>query len=135
MGDFMQFYFNGGVFMHVITLAAAAAVGTLVFHARVRRHGPDDPKLLSFAERLAWLCVAVGLLGSAFGLVEMNGAMSSLDPEAFTPVTYDQVRARAMTIVPTTLSWGLMCAIPLWLVASVRRVRAGVRSAAKAAPE
>lgn len=118
MSNFSVYYQNGGVFMHFISLGAAVALTSVLLHGRARRMGSDDPRLLRLADRFAWLCVAVGLLGSVFGLSEMCAALNMVEPELFA-----QAALRGAGIVPITLGWGLTCAIPIWTATAVYRVR------------
>ncbi|KIG14595.1 hypothetical protein DB30_06650 [Enhygromyxa salina] len=118
MSNFYAFYQNGGLFMHFISLGAAVALTSVVLHGRARRMGSDDPKLLHLADRVGGLCLAVGLLGSVFGMIEAGAALSTVEPALF-----EQASARAQAIVPVTVAWALMCAIPIWTATAVHRVR------------
>ncbi|PRQ02658.1 hypothetical protein [Enhygromyxa salina] len=122
MSNFSVFYQNGGLFMHLISLAAVVALTSVLLHGRARRMGSDDPKLLSLADRVAGLCVALGVLGCVFGLIEMGAALSTVEPELF-----DQAFARGGAIVPITLAWALMCAIPIWTATAVHRARGSAK--------
>ena len=120
MGNFMEFYQNGGVFMHVISLGATAALTSVLLYGRSRRAGVDKPGHLGLADRLAGVCVAIGVLGVVFGFIEMCYALSFVQVE-------DQFRAaaaRAGGIVVVPVAWSLMCAIPIWIATSVHRARA-----------
>ena len=112
---FSEFYQNGGVLMHAITLCAAISMAAVLLHGRSRRLGSDDTKLLSLSERMAGLALAIGVLGTLFGVVEMCAALATIEGDMVS------LALRAGQIVPITLEWGLMCAIPLWGVATVFR--------------
>ena len=116
MLDFSQFYQNGGVLMHAITLCAVIGFTAVLLHGRARRMGDDDPKRIRLADRMGGLCVALGVLGLACGLVEMFYALSTIGT--------DKVLGAALrggAIVPITLEWSLICAIPLWITTTVYR--------------
>jgi hypothetical protein len=119
MFDFLEFYAKGGVFMHAISLAAVAAITVLFLDARARKLGDDDPKRLRLADRLVVLGLGIGLIGSTMGVTELFAALSMVAPEQFTSVL-----ARGGAIVPFTLTWALMLAIPLWVATTVQRYRA-----------
>ena len=119
MGNFMQFYQTGGLFMHVISLGATAALTSVVLYGRSRRMGVDKPAHLTLADRLASVCVAVGVLGAVFGFIEMCYALSMIDPEKFRTAA-----ARASGIVVIPIAWSLMCAIPIWVASGIHRARA-----------
>jgi hypothetical protein len=123
MADFFSFYQNGGVFMHVITLGAVVGVTSVLVHGRKRRMGAEDTKLLRLADRVAGVCVALGVLGTVFGLIDMGAALASLDPDAIDPVRFGQAAARGLAIAPTPIGYALMCAIPIWIATTVNRTR------------
>ncbi|EDM81434.1 hypothetical protein PPSIR1_39625 [Plesiocystis pacifica SIR-1] len=127
MGDFVQFYTNGGLFMHIITLTIGAAVAMLVYESALKRQdskegepqGDEAPSpYLHLADRLAWIAVGLGVVGSLFGFFDMCAALQSIDPELRVDATL-----RASGIVPTTLAWGLMTALPVWMATTVRGLR------------
>ena len=120
MGDFFQFYSNGGFFMHIITLTLGAAVTSVVLAKRAGALTKARTTYLDVADRLAWICVALGLLGSLFGWFDMCAALDSIAPEQLTGAL-----ARALGLVPVTTAWGLMVAIPVWTAVVVQRSRAG----------
>jgi hypothetical protein len=121
MQDFFQFYENGGFFMNVISLMALAGLATLVSHA-VSNHGAvGETRLLSLVDRLGWLTLAAGALGTAFGAIDVCWAVSTVDASDFMPAA-----AVGGAIALITLCWGLMCAIPLWLASACLRMRVAV---------
>ncbi len=118
MHEFLEFYSNGSVFNHLVTLFCLAALTATGMHAfGPRRAG--DPQLLRLAERFAAIGVAAGALGVLFNLVEMGAALATVPAELA-----EQASSRAMTIVPIPLIWALMCAIPVWVVTACLRHRA-----------
>ncbi|HLT35352.1 MAG TPA: hypothetical protein VK034_03680 [Enhygromyxa sp.] len=118
MFDFSQFYASGGVFMHPITLTAVVAITVLFLDARARKLGDDGPKRLRLADRLVILCVGIGLIGTTMGVTELCAALS------MAPSDRDfELLARGGAIVPNTLTWSLMLALPLWIAITVMRHR------------
>ncbi len=73
MFNFFEFYTNGGVFMHAISLTAVLAITALSLDARARKLGDDDPKRLRLADRLLVLCVGLGLMGLTMGVTARSG--------------------------------------------------------------
>ena len=120
MSDFFQFYANGGIFMHIISLTLGAAVTSVVLAMRSGALAKARTTYLDVADRLAWICVALGLLGSMFGWFDMCAALGMVPPEELTGAL-----ARAMGIVPVTTAWGLMVGIPVWAAVVVQRFRGG----------
>lgn len=118
MTNFAEFYASGGIFMHAVSLTAVAALVAVLLHGRARRLGDDDPKYLRLADRLLVLCVGLGLLGSVMGLTEVFMAVSTVAAEA-----HSSALAHGMSIVPTPMSWALLCAIPVWITSTVQRHR------------
>ena len=120
MGDFSVFYFNGGVFMHVITVMAGLGAVAMVQHGRARRSGDARLDRLRLSERIAFVCVMIGLLGTLFGVFDLCMALSMIEGS-----TEDLIRAgaRGAGIAPIPFAWGLMCAIPIWLAGAVHRYR------------
>ncbi|NVB40127.1 hypothetical protein G6O69_19935 [Pseudenhygromyxa sp. WMMC2535] len=116
--DFIQFYINGGVFNHAITITAAIGVLALALHARALKLGQTSDDGLRVVDRLVVLCVGFGLLGTLFGSIDLAAALQTI-PAA----DYDLGRARGMTLVVIPLAWSLMCAIPLWIASTVQSRR------------
>lgn len=118
MGDFSNFYQQGGVFMHVLSLEAAIAVTAVILHSRARRMGAEHSRYLRFANHVVAIAIATGLLGSLHGLIEMCGMLSMVAPDKFLAAA-----ARASGIVVVPLAWSLTVAIPLWAAIAVQRAR------------
>lgn len=114
--DFGQFYQDGGVFMHVITLLTIFTGAGLLRRCGAIRGSNRDPR-----EQLAKLSrsgavapsmlaaiVLVGVLGTSLGWVSVYGALATIDPEYF-----DIASARGSRIAMYPLVWSLICAVPL----------------------
>lgn len=108
--DFAQFYFNGGIFMHAITAVVSIAVTAVVLFRRDRGRGTVREDRLEVADRMAKLAVALGTLGSLFGLIEMGNALATVEPEHF-----DRAMSAGLTIMPIPLAWAVLCSIPVWI--------------------
>lgn len=119
MTNFAQFYQQGGVFMHLITLLALTSTGLLASRAvrlrglvrRVTAGKPPPPP--EHEGLILGLMVAAGLagaLGATFGLIETGAALRSVPPE-------HQVMAlsRALPIALSPFAWSLLLVIPLVL--------------------
>lgn len=117
MQDFFEFYQFGGFFNNIVSLFGLAALATVVMHL-VTQQQPGAP-LLRLSERFAALCVAAGLLGMVFGVIEMYSALATVPAEM-----YAAASTRGMSIVPITLAWSLLCAIPIWVLTTCLRHRA-----------
>jgi hypothetical protein len=129
MGDFGIFYQNGGFFMNFITVAGAVALAAVLLHARSRRMGHANDELLRVADRVAGVGVAIGLIGTLFGCIDLGAALNMADPSKIDAVKLMQAGARGFGIAVIPLAWGLMCAVPIWLL-TVRPGRAVQRAAA-----
>jgi hypothetical protein len=116
--EFAQFYQDGGVLMHLVTLLSLIAGARLLARAggirrmfrdpasqlpRLRRGDPLTPALVAAV-------VLVGALGSVSGWVEVHAALQTIPEEHW-------ARAFSMgsQIAVYPLMWGLMCAVPLVL--------------------
>ncbi len=125
MGSFTQFYFDGGFFMHLITVSILAAITCNVLARRSHARGDAPDPLLALADRLAWLCIAEGVMGALFGWFDLCAAMRNLPPEidpAFAAL-------RGLQLVPIPIAWALMVTVPTWTATGVLRVRAATTSA------
>lgn len=116
--EFAQFYQEGGLFMHVVTLLS------LVTGARLLRRGGGIRRMfrdpLSQRARLRWgdpltpalvaAVVLAGMLGSVLGFAEVHAALQTVPPELR---ALAQSRGSQIAVIP--LVWALMIAIPLTL--------------------
>lgn len=116
--DFGQFYQDGGVFMHVITLLTLIAGGGLLRRAATVRRTFRDPK-----EQLARLrsggvafpsltaaIVMAGFLATGLGWISVQAAVQMIPPDmAFLAAS------RGYGIAAHPLVWSLLCAVPLTL--------------------
>jgi hypothetical protein len=119
MQDFAEFYALGGLFNHVVTLLALAGVSSLVVHAALARRRAGDHRLLDAADRFAALATAAGVLGVAFGMMDVSAALATIPAELVV-----QAAGQSAGIVAVPLAWALMCAIPVWLASAYYRLRA-----------
>lgn len=129
MFDFAEFYQNGGVFMHAISLTTALAALALALDARARKLGDAEPERLRLADRLLLLGVGFGLLGTAMGMTDLFVALGMV----LTGPSPEQAMlafARGGAIVPAPLIWSLLTALPLWIVGTLLRHRAPRRRSA-----
>ena len=120
MGSFSQFYFAGGFFMHIITLTALAAISCFAMAWRQHAAGEHPSALLGLADRLAWICLAEGLMGALFGWFDLCMALRTLPPDIDPAIA----ALRGAGLVPIPIAWALMVTIPLWTATGVLRVRA-----------
>ncbi|MEX1368510.1 MAG: hypothetical protein AB1Z98_35605 [Nannocystaceae bacterium] len=130
--DFGEFYRDGGVFMHVITLLTLITGAGLLRRAGTIRRTFRDPN-----EQLARLrgggvsvpsmvaaTVMTGLLGTALGWISVQAAVQSVSPDV---VFLAAARGNAIATYP--LVWSLLCAVPLTLGHGVlRHFEHGLRS-------
>ena len=114
----LEFYVNGGFFMHAITLTAVGALGLNIL--LIRRADP--------ASDLIWLAIALtavtfllGLLGTAFGLHQFSSAVvaQSLPPERLV-----EFLCSAIGIASITTAWGTLLASGNALLLGVVRIAA-----------
>ncbi|MEM6296809.1 MAG: hypothetical protein AAGA54_36420 [Myxococcota bacterium] len=119
MTNFLQFYQQGGVFMHLITLFTLAATVLIAMQglglrdlARATLQGTQPPASATdgLTRGLMVAAVLIGVLGTMFGLMEIAGALQTV-PEA----ARGNALLRALPIALTTMTWSLMCIIPLVL--------------------
>lgn len=119
MQNFIEFYLNGGVFDHAITIVLVVGMTALALHRRARKLGVDGERYLWIVDRMAILCLGLGVIGTVFGVMEMSAALRFMAEGGADPATVDMARDRAMAIVPIPLGWAGMCAVPLWIGATV----------------
>ncbi len=123
MANFSEFYQQGGVFMHLVTLLALASSGLLLARAvrmrvlarRITAGKPPPPP--EHEGLVLGLVVAAGLagaLGATFGLIETCAALRSIAPEH-----HMMAVARAVPIALSPLAWSLLLITPLVLARAV----------------
>ncbi|MCX4244996.1 hypothetical protein [Paraliomyxa miuraensis] len=116
--SFGQFYQDGGVFMHVITLLTLFVGGMLVRRIRTIRRTFRDPKeQLGRLRRgdvltpsLVAAMVMTGLLGTGLGWIDLNMALQTVPSEHWA-----MAQSLGGRIASYPLVWSLVCAIPLTL--------------------
>lgn len=131
MSDFTTFYFQGGVFMHFITLFTLAATTLLISRVAklrdVTKRANDERTVVARSDSTGGILIAIvmlGALGTVFGFIEIAAAVQTV-PEA----QWAAATVRALPIALSTIAWSLMCATPLVLVrAVVRSAEARVRA-------
>lgn len=117
MSDFPEFYQQGGVFMHLITLLSLASAGLLARSAvgirglvhrvtagKPAPAAPDDRLTLAFIVG----ALMFGTLGTTFGFIETCAALRTVPPEH-----HMMALMRAVPITLTPLAWSLLLAAPL----------------------
>lgn len=120
--EFSQFYQDGGVLMHVVTLLSLV-VGVRLFGrgAGIRRMFRDPKAQLPRLRRgdaltpaLLAASVLTGLLGTVSGWVDVHTALQTVPEEL-----WGRAFSMGSQIAVYPLQWALMCAIPLTLVHGV----------------
>jgi hypothetical protein len=114
MSNFIEFYANGGIFNHFVTIGFGVAAASLFFAWR-----GAGAKWLDTCGRTLLTCLGLGLLGTAFGVAEVGAAVATVPPELAAAAT-----ARGLGIAVNTLAWALFGAIPLWVLCAIARHRA-----------
>ena len=119
MTEFGQFYQQGGVFMHLVTLLSLAAAGILATHAvrlrtlakRVLAAKPAGESVdFGLVGGLTLAAIMSGVLGATFGFMELAGALRTI-PAA----QHDAALLRALPLAVTPFAWALMLGTPLVL--------------------
>jgi len=124
MNDFSQFYQDGGVFMHVVTLFSIISGVLLIRRVGTIRKTFRDPNEQLMRLRRGdvltptLICAAVlsGALGTALGWISVFAAVPTVAPE--------QMHLAAMMgakIATYTVAWSLLCAVPLTIAHGVLR--------------
>lgn len=115
MGDFAQFYQQGGVFMHAVTLLALACGGALAAYTIQRRtHSPSSDVSNGLIRGLLRATLLFGAVGTTFGFMDMFAAVATVPPPQQIAVVF-----RALPLVLTPIAWALMLVAPLTLVRTV----------------
>ncbi|MCA9711689.1 MAG: hypothetical protein KDK70_37990 [Myxococcales bacterium] len=124
MSSFSEFYQDGGVFMHVITVFAFICCTQLLRRVGTIRRTFRDPgeQLLRLrrGDVLTPTLIVAGLLtgiaGTSLGWIEANAAIRTVPFEH-----WPMAASRGMQIASYTLVWSLLCAVPLVLGHGVLR--------------
>lgn len=116
MSDFAQFYQQGGVFMHAVTVLSLAGASVLAVRAVKLRSQPSrsaeqSPGLVRGLLACTLMC---GVLGATFGFIEICAALLSAPPER---QLTGALRAVPMALAP--IAWSLMLATPLTLARAI----------------
>jgi hypothetical protein len=114
MVSFAEFYAHGGFFNHLVTVGFGVAVAALVFARRPER----SARWIDTCTRALIACVGLGVLGTAFGIVEIGAAVMTVPPEVAAQAT---ARGLGIAIIPVV--WSLMGVIPMWIICSIVRHR------------
>jgi len=120
--EFAQFYQEGGVLMHVVTILSLIAGARLLSRAagirrmfrdpkaelpRLRRGDPLTPALVTAV-------VLAGMFGSVSGWIEVHAALQTVPQDQWL-----MAFSLGSQIAAYPAMWGLMCAVPLVLVHGV----------------
>ncbi len=116
MTDFSQFYQDGGIFMHAVTLTLIGALVSIGLH--ITRRARSDRHLI-FAAGLSRAGLLFGGLGAVMGLVELFAALGAIEDLSMWPGAL----SRATPIALYPLSWALLCAAPVVAAVCVLRFR------------
>jgi len=113
---FSQFYQQGGVFMHLITLCVIAGVSSLVLRARDARRTMSTPQRPTALDggTTPWLIAAglmFGVAGTLMGVIELAAALRTIPMESW-PMALS--RGGQITVYP--LTWAMLAFGPLVLV-------------------
>ena len=138
---FAQFYQQGGVFMHLITLCVIGAVASIALRTREARRSmvaPHRSKAALDGGITPWLLAAgvmFGLGGTLMGFIELCAALRTIPVESW-PLALS--RGAEISVYP--LTWAMMCLAPLALVHGglrhfERRMKAALRAGTGQAPE
>ncbi|MEE9382434.1 MAG: hypothetical protein V3V08_03370 [Nannocystaceae bacterium] len=124
MSNFDQFYSDGGVFMHAVSIFAAAGAyhtfKAVAIHLQATRQEPDNGTFdttIKFATGLLVLCVGMGVLGTLVGLLEVGGGVVK---HAALEAKLD-ILARGTGIAANPTSLALMASLPLYFLGLLTR--------------
>ncbi len=116
MTDFSQFYQDGGIFMHAVTLTLIGALVSIGLHITSR---PRSDRHLNFATGLSRAGLLFGGLGTVMGLIDLFAALGTIPELSMWPGAL----SRATPIALYPLSWALLCAAPVIAAVCVLRFR------------
>ena len=80
MVEFAEFYRNGGIFMHLITLTFIW-ISVLMFIQFINSITKKGLSFLPIINAGMWLILLLGILGSLFGSIDVLDAISHCAPE------------------------------------------------------
>lgn len=114
MHSFSEFYFNGGIYMHLVTVGLGLAATCFVFARRAEQR----ERWLATGTRALFLCLAVGLLGTIFGIVEVGEAVAGCQVEEAA-----KAATRGFGLAVHPFSWALLGTLPLFIHSAIVRHR------------
>jgi len=119
--SFTQFYQQGGLFMHPITLVAMACGASLVqriLAARRTMTSPTTGAVLDGGSTVSLVATGLmlGTVGTVFGLVEVCAAVQSVPAEMLSLAA-----ARGGAIALTTLAFALLVLTPVMFMHTLLR--------------
>ena len=126
--NILEFYAGGGLFMHLITILAAAAGFYTVKSAAIlkwgeRNHGNElFCASIALATRLTTACVAVSVLGTFLGCREVFQIIGQVPADE-----YAAALTKGLGLAFTTVGWAMMVAIPTFLAGTIVRYRYAIK--------
>lgn len=109
--------------MHAVSMFMLTAGSVIVAGlARGAKSGADSPVSVraraasDLVGHLLGLAVVAGVLGTAFGFIELCAALETIPKDQ-----WSAAMARAVPIALTPLSWSLMLLLPMGLIHAVTR--------------
>lgn len=117
--NFATFYAYGGLFMHVVSLCSVGALVALLFFVKEVRVDPNRRRGLHLARALGRAALMAGALGTLFGFMEVAGALQSVEALEEWP----RAIARGGSISLITLTFGVMCTLPIGVVVALADFR------------
>ena len=119
MSDFSQFYQDGGIFMHAVTLTLIGSFVSMGLHVASRATKARSARHLDLASNLSKTGILLGALGSLMGCIDVFAAIRTVENLEAWPRAF----VHGMQIASYTVAWGLMCAAPVWVLQSLLRFR------------
>lgn len=126
--SFPRFYAEGGLFMHLTTLLAVAALfytlkGAAILQWADRNRGNELFVVTTqFATRLLALCLAVSAFGTLIGCLQVCHLVMQAPPNQFA-----YAMAKGLGIACHTVVWGLALSIPTALANALIRYRYAIK--------